>query len=382
MQHGKFNIFLDSQHGSSGKGLMTPFLADRYESRCVSTANFPNAGHVTRRADGSVFMAKAIATAAFLNRYGQTVDAYISPGSGFYPERFLFEWNECGRPDVYIHGRASVVTEDHAAREREGKQSTKHIASTMQGSGVAISDKVMRGQGILLARNIDWELEAKKVGIDGDLSSIHVLSAQDFRNRVFEEIPKTTWLHEGSQGYALSIDHGSHYPQCTSRNCSAQAAMDYMAIPPKMVGDVYLNVRTFPIRVGNVKDDDGNVLGYSGDFYPDQTEITWDKIADDAGFPPEAKAELFKKEHTSVTKRLRRVSTLSYSALRDAVRVNGCTKLALNFVHYNDYKDLGVTEFAKLSQKTREMVDRLEDETGVRVALIGTSAFHETVILR
>src|ERR1700735_4403417 len=45
MQTGKFNIIIDSSHGSSGKGKSSTWLADYNNITHVSSSNFPNAGH-------------------------------------------------------------------------------------------------------------------------------------------------------------------------------------------------------------------------------------------------------------------------------------------------------------------------------------------------
>lgn len=391
MQTSKFNVILDQAWGSSGKGKTSAYLADKYGIRAISSSNYPNAGHSAVFEDGTTFVAKAIPTALVLKRVkGQEIMGFISPGSGFDPARLIKEWDESGRPDIVIHERASVVTAEHAAREREGAESTKHIASTMQGSGTAIADKILRKADVPLARSKSvWEwVEGLDIGNstkEEAIAKIAVVSAERFRDITFATMRETgdTWLHEGSQGYALSLDHGSHYPNCTSRNCTLQAAMDHMAVPPALVGDVYLNLRTFPIRVGNVVED-GKQAGYSGDFYPDCQELTWQKVAEMSGMPPEEAAKLAERERTTVTKRIRRVSTFSWLGLRDAVRVNGVTKISVNFIQYLDWSDAGLKggreAIEKLSRKAREFVDRVEAESGVPVVLIGTGARHDEMI--
>ena len=94
-----------------------------------------------------------------------------------------------------------------------------------------------------------------------------------------------------------------------------------------MLGDVYLVVRTFPIRVGNTAD------GYSGDWLPDQVETSWEEIASSAGLDAD---KLRGAEKTTVTKRQRRVATFSDSLLKDAVQSNGATKLFVTFSEYID----------------------------------------------
>lgn len=401
---GKLNILLDCFWGSSGKGKTSAYLADRYGVTKVSSSNFPNAGHTVAFENGTKFIAKAIPTAAALRAAkGMGIQCFITPGSGFAWPQLVKEWKEAGRPNIVIHSRASVVTEAHKARESSGGESTKHIASTMQGSATAMVDKILRRADCELAGTHDLDQVARHLynsdpvvravlDVEGEedllqdfLDKVRIVDAWDFRTMVHEAIGSgSTWLHEGSQGYSLSIDHGSHYPHCTSRNCTVQAAMDHLAVPPQMVGDVYLNLRTFPIRVGNVHGADGERLGYSGDFYPDCKELSWPEVAAISGMPAAEAQALAERERTTVTKRVRRVSTFSYEGLKDAVRVNGATKLVMNFIQYISWEDNGKkggrAAFETLSQKSRDFIDRAEQAAGVPVVLIGTGALHEEMI--
>lgn len=389
MQKQKFNIVLDAAWGSSGKGKIATYLAHRDNISHVSSANFPNAGHSAVIGDYK-FVAKAIPTAACLKKvYGTGISCFISSGSGFEWGRLIQEWDESGRPLIFIHDRSSIVDATHKLREETGKDSTKHIASTMQGTATALCDKILRKQDCKLARNTEPNWSSLKTLNDPDttlefVEKVHVIPSHEFRNMTHNLINEGhTWLHEGSQGYALSIDHGSHYPNCTSRNCSVQLAMDYMAIPPKMVGDVYLNFRTFPIRVGNVIEN-GVEQGYSGDFAPDCEELTWEQVADRAGMPDEEKRILAERERTTVTKRIRRVSTFSFDSVLDAVRTNGATKLSMNFIQYINWQDNGLRggkeAFLKLSKESRSFIARVEEAANIPVVLIGTGAKHDEII--
>lgn len=400
MQQGKLNVILDAFWGSSGKGKTSAWLADRFGVTRVSSSNYPNAGHTAAFEDGTKFVAKAIPTAAILKKVkGIGMQCWVSPGSGFSWEQLVREWVQAGKPDMNIHSRASVVTADHKRRESEGSESTKHIASTMQGSAAAIVDKVLRKADCVLAgthdlqRTIDFLYASDPavhdlLTVPGGtlhqefLDKVKVVDAWDFRALTHRALDSGhTWLHEGSQGYALSIDHGSHYPYCTSRNCSVQAAMDHMAVPPRAVGDVYLNLRTYPIRVGNVVED-GVQKGFSGGFYPDCKELTWEQVAAESGMPESEARALAERERTTVTKRIRRVCTFSFDGLRDAVAVNGATKLVLNFMQYVDWSDAGCRDFDKLSRKSRDFISRVEEAANLPVVLIGTGALHEEMISR
>lgn len=191
------------------------------------------------------------------------------------------------------------------------------------------------------------------------------------------------WLHEGSQGYALSLDHGIAPSYGTSRNCTAMQAMDYLACPPQRIKDVWLNLRVFPIRVGHITDESGAIIGNSGPFYADQTEITWEEVAASAGMPADEAVLLKQRELTTVTQRLRRVATFSWQGLRDAVMTNGATKLAVNFVQYlnwSDHKKHGT--YSELSRETHEFIQKVEEVADVPVCLIGTGACHGDYVIR
>lgn len=359
MQPGKLNVLLDGFWGSSGKGKMSTALCHKYDVHIVSSANFPNAGH-TAIFLGRKFIAKAIPTAAIL----PNMVCLISPGSGFTIERLREEASQCEFPAIYIHDRASIVLDKHRWREQEA---VKHIASTMQGSGAALCDKIMRDPNVVLARDVRKELE--------EIKNVFVMPGEEFRGYTQQQLLYgETILHEGSQGYALSVDHGSHFPHCTSRNCDVQSALSYMAVAPRDCGDVYLNLRTFPIRVGSVEG------GYSGDFYDDCEELTWEEVARRSGMPESVAADLAEKERTTVTKRIRRVCTFSWKGLKDAVRTNGATKICLNFVQYLDWNDYKKRQYHELSRTTRDFVLRIEKETGVEVVAIGTGEDNNDIV--
>ena len=145
MQEGKMNFLLDAFWGSSGKGKTSTWLSDKLGIQLVSSSNFPNAGHTAAFENGTKFIAKAIPTAAILKKVkGIGMQCWISPGSGFDWVQLCKEWIETGKPEINIHSRASVVTAEHKKRESEGPESTKHIASTMQGTAAASVDKVLR----------------------------------------------------------------------------------------------------------------------------------------------------------------------------------------------------------------------------------------------
>lgn len=394
MQARKFNVVTDGQWGSCGKGAITTALAYRDRPQIMSTTNMANAGHTAVFHDGRKFIAKALPSATALRQWtlGQT-DAYkphviVGASAAFNLDQLIEEMGLCGVQDhLSIHPRAGVITAEHRIAEAgDGESSTKHLASTMQGCGTFLADKVLRKKDLRLARDytelkgLMTDYMARKLDLPaGDQASLVGLGLPELLHTLMSQYGYTI-LHEGSQGFSLDVNHGSHYPQCTSRGTTAVQNMADMGISPRDLGDVYLVIRPYPIRVGNVTEN-GKQVGYSGDCYPDQQELTWQQVADEAGMPTEAAASLLKTELTTVTKRLRRVFTFSDSQLREAALVNGATRIALNFANYVDYSVTGVNEYNKLTPKVKDFIRRVEDVTKLPVTIIGTGPQVNQVVM-
>lgn len=366
MQSGKFNLVIDGQHGSTGKGLINSYLAWKHRPKVISCTNMANAGHTAILPNGKKFVAKAMPSSAILNG----IDEYnpivvLGPSCAFTIDQLKKEIVECNNPQLIVHPRAAVIQQRHADQENELNGGTKHIASTMQGCGACLAEKIMRGQSVELAR----DFEELKPYCDTFALSNYVRSNDDYIPTLLMRFMSNggTVLHEGSQGFGLDIHHGSHYPQCTSRSCTAGQSMTDMGIPHQYAGDIYLVVRPYPIRVGNVIED-GKVVGYSGDCYEDNAETIWEEVAKAANAP----AEVMQGELTTVTKRLRRVFTWSDIQFERAVKVNGATKIALNFANYIDWSCYGKNQWDDLGVKVHDWIKRLEDHHQVEVTLVGT----------
>lgn len=387
-----FNWIGDLQWGSTGKGLAAAYLsyAERIEN--VSTTNLPNAGHtavVDKYLDSDLipkdeneankeirFVSKIIPTSAILHRINQdkpgTVwtdqgrrppkipTCWIGAGAGFYIDRLLQEVEECGlKPgDLNIHPRAVVVTDKDKNQEASGENSTKHLASTMQGSAAAVVRKMMRGKDVKLACHYE---------------ELKPYICENFSEEVLKRLdnPSMRWLHEGSQGFSLGINFGSHYPYCTSRECTVMQSMADMGVPPKYVGDIIGVMRPYPIRVGNVVED-GKQVGYSGDCYPDHKEISWEEVQRRAGYPNSWNDGKGLSELTTVTKRQRRVFEYSPQQIKEAVAVNGVNKIFLNFANYLDFKVYKKNKADDLTDPVWAFIAKLERLTPAKVCWVGT----------
>lgn len=378
MQSGKFNVVTDGAWGSCGKGLITSALAYRFKPAILSTTNMSNAGHTAVNSDGRKFIAKALPSAAILKKWYPEYDplVFVGPSAAFDIDQMKKEIEECEvQNNTVIHPRAGVILESHKLAECDGNQGTKHIASTMQGCGAFLADKIMRRKDLKLAKDYE-ELNAYVNHQNTHGLYFNSLYFKSYGSGEQLTMPRTirnllkqghTALHEGSQGFSLDINHGSHYPQCTSRSTTAMQNIADMGIAPDQIGDIYLVIRPYPIRVGNVVED-GEMKGFSGGCYPDHHEISWAEVAKNAGAPP----EVTQGELTTVTKRLRRVFTFSKEQLVEAVVVNGATKIALNFANYIDWSCYGESDYEKLPVKVDDFISNIEDIAGIPVTIVGT----------
>lgn len=382
-----FNVVTDGQWGSCGKGLITTALAAKYRPELLSTTNMANAGHTCVWSDGKKFIAKALPSASVLRQWlpDYTPITVVGPTAAFNLDQMLDEIQTCGANYLLvIHPRAGVITDEHKTRESD-VGGTKHIASTMQGCGTFLSDKIMRKADLKLARDYEvlsghmadhlplkltTNILTKFPQVLDDLTGLSLPMMLSRLMRAYD----CTILHEGSQGFSLDISHGSHYPQCTSRGTTAVQNLADMGLPVTLLGDVYLVIRPYPIRVGNVIED-GKTVGYSGDCYPDHKELTWKDVAEAANAPE----EVMRGELTTVTKRLRRVFSLSKIQLVEAASINGATKIALNFANYIDWAAMGKSNYDELPKKVLDFIKMVEDWVGIPVTIVGTGPQNDHV---
>ena len=125
---------------------------------------------------------------------------------------------------------------------------------------------------------------------------------------------------EGAQGFSLGL-HNGFYPYVTSRECTPAQICSDCNIPLAMVEKVVGTMRTYPIRVANRYDEQGNQIGWSGPAYEGQRELTWEEM----GVTP---------EKTTVTKLTRRIFQFSEEQTRQAMQVVMPDEIFLNFANY------------------------------------------------
>ena len=300
----KLDVLVDLQFGSTGKGALSGYLSSTNNYDAVVAVNMPNAGHSAYSPDtDQLFVHKVLPSGIFSPKLKMVA---IGPGAVFSIDRLQLEWDavRAYRDDVLlvIHEAAGILLPEHKAKEQA---TLSRISSTMQGSAEALISKIRREEGAI-ARYYKDEIESR------------------MGSKLCEVVNQSEWLEimnsmknilvEGSQGYSLSISAG-FYPFCTSRDCTPARVLADASLPIGWLRHVYGSARVHPIRVGNTPD------GYSGDWYPDQKELTFAEL----GVP---------EELTTVTQRVRRIATFSKIQIWEAMAMALPHKVFLNFFQY------------------------------------------------
>lgn len=323
---GKASVLIDAQFGSTGKGLFAAYLASLPENKCdIAVTNAgPNSGHTTAFADGRKFVTYHLPTFGVLQ---PDAIIYLNAGSIIDPDMLMAELEEFGieRRRFGIHPRAAVVEPQDKDYEKDERSGAAKLASTQKGVGRALARKVMR-EAVLAADHpvlkqyvqTGWSLDAQlKKGASA-----------------FIEVP---------QGFDLSLNDGLSYPHCTSRSISVSQALADAGLHPAHLNKVVATARSHPIRVGNLKDEDGKEIGNSGPCYWDQTELTWEQLHQ-------------QPELTTVTKRVRRVFTWSDVQYAKALTALRPDLMFCNFLNYYRDSAVGTVWVRRMEEEERNVL--------------------------
>lgn len=306
-------VVCDMQFGSTGKGLIAGYLAERDKPDTVVTAWSMNAGHTYIDRSGRKFVHCMLANGIVSPNLRRVL---IGPGSQIGLTKLFEEILQCrdllGGVQILIHEHACIIQDRHVLQE--GGTMTA-IGSTKKGCGAAMIEKILRNpKDRIIAKDFRARVDcfAEDHNIDIMVASgVTYASAMDKAQEV---------LVEGAQGYSLGINSG-FYPYTTSRECTPAQILTDCAIPARWLTKIVGTMRTYPIRVANRFDEEGNMVGWSGPYYPDQKEITFD----DLGQPIEL---------TTVTRLPRRIFTFSQKQTSEAIRAIQPDEIFLNFVNY------------------------------------------------
>lgn len=393
---GALTTVLDISAGSSGKGKIGSFVTEHSNSWqfCCNTF-MPQAGHWVKLDNGKEYFYQTLNSCAYLvDKYEKM---YLGPGCTIELPALKREIDENNVPThkLGISPIAAILQDIDGAFERgevdlDGKPvSERHTGtmksgSTCHGVGACKARKILRRPNIKLARDVP-ELKEFLCDVPGE---------------VIARLKKgQAGLMEVAQGFQLSYLLAEFYPYCTSRNCTVVAGLDDMMVPTRYIGNVILNIRTFPIRINNKKfiGDNGKHLTWndvkagtphkvetynSGPGYDDQEEIEWEKLTEMCGSPEPI------MEMTSVTKLPRRIFTFSKKNLEQAIKHNDTGRgiyLSVNFANYVDYaltSARGGTDKVtdKMKEWLKENILPSCHEHGAELKFLGTGARTDDMI--
>ena len=331
MNNPKVTCIVGGMYGSCGKGLICGYLANEYD--IAVRVGGPNAGH-TLIVGKNVWKLRQIPVAGLINP-----DIVLCIGAaGLINMKVLKEeaklipncWNR-----LYVDHNAGIIEEKHIVQEEQEKMSD-NIGSTCEGVGAALRDKIKRDGKFKTAKDMG--------------SLINIINVSHYLNSVADN---KRIMIEGTQGYALSLNHGS-YPYCTGRDVLASSLLSDVGLAPSLCDEVIMVIRTYPIRVAG---NSGPMCG---------KELTWEEVTRRSKYPKPL------SEQTTVTKRTRRVCEFDINLVKEAAEVNRPTQLALTFVDYLDYKNYGIKKLEKLTPSARKFIERIEKETDIPCTLIKT----------
>jgi adenylosuccinate synthase len=296
------HAIVDGQFGSTGKGAFAYWLAKQAHDSHLNIegsiySGGPNSGH-TFYHSGEKHVNKqlpsfAVAMTLLTNR---GFYAYLSAGAVIHLPTLFEEARRYPKVHVLVHPNAAIISDEDVIEENRG--TIAEVAGTRSGTGAALARKIKRDPEAIWGK---WEYMED---IPQNIQTLnHRLKPED-----------RPYIMEVAQGFSLGINQ-PFYPKVTSRECTVAQGLSDAGLPPHAVKRVYMCIRTFPIRVGNVD-------GFSsGDWYPDQDEITWEAL----GVEPEL---------TTVTQRVRRVATFSLEQFSAALWANYPDFVFVNFLNY------------------------------------------------
>lgn len=337
-------VIVGGQFGSEGKGKATSHLALRDDVDIVVRCGGPNSGHTVDFC-GQRYELR-ILPAGFIN---QRTRLLLATGSLIDPEILLTEvkMTAVDPKRVGVDRHAGIITGDYA--EQEGKLFLRdRLGSTLSGTGIGVANRSLRDPEFKLAKDVP-ELRSFVTDVSAEV------------NKALDKGGKV--IIEGTQGFGLSVYHSPYYPFATSRDTTASGFLSEVGISPRLVTDIVMVIRTYPIRVP----------GNSG---PLANEITWDEVRKMSGYPTDI------REFTTTTKKLRRVGLFDLALVQRAATVNRPTKVALHGADYLSYHNKSALQFSHLDSNTLAFIDWLETSLGVHVMLIGTGPANEEIIDR
>ena len=329
------NVIVGGFYGDEGKGKIIAYLSIKDKPQIAVRGGVgANAGHTFVYND-ETFKVRMLPSAVL----NPETKLLIGAGVLVTPNILIDEVRKYNAEKrTVIDNQCGIIDNVHIRRDMEDAHLKKIVGTTGSGTGPANADRAFR---ILnLAKNVN------------DLKN-YLGNVSDIVN---ESIDKNhSVILEGTQGTFLSLYHGD-YPFVTSKDVTASAICSDIGIGPKKVDDVILVFKAYVTRVG------------SG---PLENEITVDEAR-----------KLGWIEYGSVTGRQRRSSPFNMELAKKSVMINSATQIAVTKLDVIFPECKGLKEFSKLPVEAKNFIEKIEDNLGVKVVLIGTGAEINEIIDR
>jgi adenylosuccinate synthase len=360
----KITAIVGAQWGDEGKGKITDFFAGESDY-VVRFHGGNNAGH-TIIVNDVTFKLHLIPSGIV---YGTPI-SIIGNGVVVDPKALLDEITyvkEKGiNPKLMVSDRAHVIMPYHIALDGalSGHQGKLAAGSTNRGIAPVYADKMFRN-GIRMVDLLEPEVFREKLekGYEFTIGIIVKALGQTY-NKPIDEIFDTyleygeklkkyiqdtsvelynahksgkSILFEGAQGISLDVDHGI-YPYTTSSNTAAGHISTGTGVSFRDINRIIGVVKAYLSRVGESP--------LPSEIHGDEAESLREKGG----------------EYGTTTGRPRRVGWLDLVQVRQAVRVNGLTEIALTKLDVlNGFKELPICTAYKCDDKTiMEMPASLE----------------------
>lgn len=361
---GFVDVVVGAQYGSEGKGKLCALIARGYD--VLVRSGGPNAGHWVRdtvgeevggHVDAYEYCFHHIPSGTIANPKAKVM---IAAGAAINPEKFYTEVLETGCADRLVLDHNAVAIQPSDIDEENGGRfqpvGPDHVK--VEGSLVSFIGSTGQGVGAALRRRIQRYPQPKFnifKNFYGHVSSL----LQD------QLAGGARVMLEGTQGSGLSMFHGP-FPYVTSRDTNVSGMLSEVGVPPTWVRDVWMVVRSLPIRTG----------GNSGPMY---NELSWREVGDRLNIPTDVLETL---ERTSTTKRIRRVGEFDAGQFKAACRINGPTKLFLTFADYITPGVAGVREWSELGMTVMTFINLLENIADCPVVGVSTGRTQAEVAWR
>jgi adenylosuccinate synthase len=333
-------VVVGGQYGSEGKGKVSAFITRQENIDICVRCGGPNSGHSFVDENGKNVVLRQMPT-GFVN----PLTRLLIPAGALIDPAVLKQEIESLRlaPERIGIDRKCFIIEDQDREREQNLGLRERLSSTLCGVGAAQSRRVLRSEDARLARDVSSE---------HPWMSQYLTDVSDEVNATLDHDGKV--LIEGTQGFGLSLYHSGYYPKTTSRDTTAAGFLSEVGVSPRLVTEIVVVFRTFPIRVA------GEQAG------PLNEEITWEQLQRESGYRHPI------EERTSVTNKIRRVARFDWNLARKAVEANRPTKIAINGLDYLNASNLGVHKWEDLTDGARAFVDRLYQLCETTSEFLGT----------